>query len=84
MKVGGEYELAHIGLRQWQKFAREVRVDTDEMIELLISMANRLPDEVNAVRLRAREQGLTNAIVERLATQLTAQASNCGRLLGVA
>jgi serine/threonine-protein kinase HipA len=82
MKVGGEYELAHIGLRQWQKFAREVRVDADEMIERLISIASQLPDEVSAVRLRAREQGLTNAIVERLATQLIARASNCGRLLG--
>ena len=84
MKVGGEYKLSHIGLRQWQKFAREVRLDADEMIELLTSMANQLPDEVNAVRLRAREQGLTNAIVERLATQLIARAGNCGKLLGAA
>jgi serine/threonine-protein kinase HipA len=84
MKVGGEYKLAHIGLRQWQKFAREMRVDTDEMIELLISMAKQLPDEMNAVRLRAREQGLTNVIVERLATQLIARARNCSRLLGAA
>jgi serine/threonine-protein kinase HipA len=52
--------------------------------ELLISVANRLPDELNAVRLLAREQGLTNAIVERLATQLIARAGNCGRLLGAA
>src|SRR5262249_15524182 len=56
MKVGGECKLAHIGLRQWQKFAREARVDADEMIERLISMANQLPDEVNAIRLRASEQ----------------------------
>jgi serine/threonine-protein kinase HipA len=84
MKVGGEYKLSHIGLRQWQKFAREVRLDADEMIELLTSMANQLPDEVNAVRLQAREQGLTNAIVERLATQLIARAGNCGKLLGAA
>jgi serine/threonine-protein kinase HipA len=26
MKVGGEYKLNQIGLRQWQKFAREVRL----------------------------------------------------------
>ena len=27
MKIGGEYKVSQIGLRQWQKFAREVRAD---------------------------------------------------------
>jgi serine/threonine-protein kinase HipA len=82
MKVGSEYKLSQIGLRQWQKFAREVCIDADEMIELLASMAKQLPDEVNAARLRARKECLTNAIVERLATQLIARADDCRRLLG--
>ena len=47
MKVGGECKLIHIGLCQWRKFAREVRVDTDETIEPT-PMAKELPDEVNA------------------------------------
>ncbi len=32
MKIGGEYKLSQIGLRQWQKFAHEARVDADELI----------------------------------------------------
>jgi serine/threonine-protein kinase HipA len=81
MKIGGEYKLTHIGLRQWHKFAREMRMQGDELIELLVSMAKQLPDEVNAVRARAREEGLKEAIIERLATQLVKRAGECQRAL---
>jgi serine/threonine-protein kinase HipA len=81
MKVGGEYKLSQIGLRQWQKFAREVRVDPDELITLLISMAKQLPDEMNAARVRASEEGLQANIIERLAAQLAKRARECERLL---
>ncbi len=82
MKIGGEYKVSLIGLRQWQKFAREVRADVDQLVEALISMAKQLPDEVAAARSHAREEGLTNALVERLATQLIDRAHECQRLLG--
>jgi serine/threonine-protein kinase HipA len=82
MKVGGEYKLNQIGLRQWQKFAREARVDADRLIETLIAMSKQLPDEANAVQALAREEGLAEAIVERLVTQLIKRARDCGRLLG--
>jgi serine/threonine-protein kinase HipA len=82
MKVGGEYKLNLIGLRQWQKFGRETRVEADELVELLASMAKQLPDEVNAARARAREEGLDEAIIERLATQLVQRAGECQRVLG--
>lgn len=84
MKIGGEYKLSLIGLRQWQKFAREVRVEADELVELLASMAKQLPDEVNTARVRAREEGLDEAIVERLAAQLIERAEQCGQLLASA
>jgi serine/threonine-protein kinase HipA len=84
MKIGGEYKLTHIGLREWQKFAREMRVDADEMIERLMAMAKQLPDEVSAASTRARDEGLKNVIIERLATQLVARASECQRLLAAA
>lgn len=82
MKIGGEYKLSQIGLREWQKFASEMRVDTDGLIERLTLMAKQLPDEVSAARVQAREEGLDEAIIERLATQLIARADECRRLLG--
>ena len=81
MKVGGEYELSQIGLRQWQKFARETRLNTDGLIARLGSMARQLPDEANDVRTRARAEGLDKAIIDRLATRLIERAGACERVL---
>ncbi len=84
MKIGGEYRLTQIGLREWQKFAREVRVDADELLERLMAMAKQLPDEISAAHTRAREEGLKNITIERLATQLVARVGECQRLLAAA
>jgi serine/threonine-protein kinase HipA len=81
MNVGGEYKPNQIGLRQWQKFAREVRLDADKVRTGLIHMAEQLPDAVNAVRAQAQKEGLDNAIIGRLADQLIARAKDCVRLL---
>lgn len=82
MKIGGEYKVELIGLRQWQKFAREVRTNVDQLVEVLISMAKQLPDEVTAARALAREDGLNNALIDRLTKQLIERAHECRRLLG--
>jgi serine/threonine-protein kinase HipA len=82
MKVGGEYKLSLIGLRQWQKFARDARMDADRLIETLIAMSRQLPDEAKAMQAQAREEGLAGSVVKRLVTQLLERAADCGRLLG--
>lgn len=81
MKIGGEYKLSNIGLREWQKFAREVRVNTDELVERLTAMAKQLPDEISVARTKARKEGLKSVIIERLAAQLVARAGACRRRL---
>jgi serine/threonine-protein kinase HipA len=82
MKIGSEYKLSQIGLRQWQKFARKVRVNPDELIARLAAMARQLPDAVNAARVRAQQQGLGAPIIEHLAAKLIARAGECERRLG--
>jgi serine/threonine-protein kinase HipA len=84
MKVGGEYRLLLIDLRHWQKLAREVRIDADELIERLNAMASQLPDEINDARKPAGGEGLDQAIVDRLAARLTKRAAACLRLLTAA
>ncbi|RQH03581.1 type II toxin-antitoxin system HipA family toxin [Bradyrhizobium sp. RP6] len=81
MKVGGEYKLDQIGLRQWQKFARETRVDADVLIATLNSMAGQIPDLVADIRTRAQKDGLENAVIERLATALSTRAKDCEHVL---
>jgi serine/threonine-protein kinase HipA len=82
MMIGGEYKISQIGLRQWQKFAREVRVDADELTERLREMAKRLPDEATAARARATEEGLGHALIEHFVKQLIERAGRCQRILG--
>jgi serine/threonine-protein kinase HipA len=82
MKIGGEYKLSLISLRDWQKLARETRLDPDKVIAGLNSMAEQLPDIVTAVRAQAQKDGLDNAIIGRLAEYLIARAMQCRRLLG--
>ena len=82
MKIGGEYKLSQIGLRHWQKFARETRVNADALIERFKGMARQLPDEINTARARAHEAGLDHGIVERLAEQLTERTGECSKTLG--
>jgi len=81
MKVGGEYKLGRIGLRHWQKFARETRLNGDELIARLASMAGQLPDEAADARTRAQAEGLDKAIIDRLAKRLIERAAECERVL---
>jgi serine/threonine-protein kinase HipA len=82
MRIGGEYKLNHVGLRQWQKFAREARVEPDGLIQRLTAMTAQLPHEANLVLEQVRKEGLDAAIIERLISQLIERADNCHRLLG--
>jgi serine/threonine-protein kinase HipA len=84
MKIGGEYRVSRIALRQWHKFAREMRVDADKLVDTLIAMAKQLPDEVDAARTRAREEGLKEVMIERLAAHLVKRAGECRRTLETA
>ncbi|SCB55043.1 serine/threonine-protein kinase HipA [Bradyrhizobium shewense] len=81
MKVGGEYKLDQIGLRQWQKFARETRVDAEKLIAQLITMAHQIPNLVTTIQARTKKEGLENAVIERLAGVLSSRAKDCERIL---
>jgi serine/threonine-protein kinase HipA len=81
MKIGGEYRLRDIGMRQWGKLAAETRLDADEMVTRLRAMAARLPDEMNAARARAQREGLNKPLIARLAKELTKRAEACQKAL---
>jgi serine/threonine-protein kinase HipA len=81
MKIGGDHKLDQIGLRQWQKFARETRLDADAFLARLTLMAKQLPDEVSTARELARGRGLDAPVIDRLAAQLAERGRECHRLL---
>jgi serine/threonine-protein kinase HipA len=81
MKVGGEYRLRDVGLRQWRRLAEEVRFEEGRLISRLGEMAEQLPDAVSAIRRNARHEGLGQPIVERLEERIIARASECQNAL---
>jgi len=84
MKVGGEYRLRDVGLRQWRKLAQEVRIDEGRLIDRLIAMANQIPDAISDIRTAARRDGLDQPVVERLETRLVERANACEKAQSVA
>jgi len=77
MKIGGEYALSEIGIRQWQKFAREIRINADELVADLRMMAERLPDEMAAIVAHLQIEGLSNPTIGRLTKALIVRARHC-------
>ncbi|MGH7013405.1 MAG: type II toxin-antitoxin system HipA family toxin [Stellaceae bacterium] len=81
MTVGGEYELRRIGIHQWQKLARAIRVDADEIVARLRAMASQLPDRITAACRQALAEGLDRRIVDRLSAALIDRAAACRKVL---
>lgn len=84
MKVGGEYRLRDIGLRQWRKLALEVRVNEERLIDRLVAMANHIPDAIADLGATARRDGLDQPVVERFETRVVERANECAKALSAA
>lgn len=83
MKIGGEYQLEHIGPRQWEKFAREVHVDCDQVLGILSSMVAAIPDHLADIGKKAEAASLSAATVERIVSTVTARVRQCGKSLSL-
>ena len=70
MRIGGEYRLANIDGRRWRNLAAELRLDGDETVARIASLASRLPDAVLEVVAEMGARGITHPILERLAEGL--------------
>lgn len=81
MKIGGEYLLNRIGIRQWHKLANEVRVDEDELVQRLRTLAEEIPDHTSKLRKEVRKRGLAHPLIDRLADAITKRARACADLL---
>lgn len=67
MKIGDEYVLQAIGVRQWQKQARSLRLSPDMVVAWVREMADQAPDAASDVAKAIKEQGLKHPLVNRLA-----------------
>ena len=81
MKIGGEYRIRDIGVRQWRKLAEDLRADPEAIVSRATALAEMLPDHIADVRQRAEADGLDHPLTERLATAVSARAERCARSL---
>jgi serine/threonine-protein kinase HipA len=81
MKIGGEYRLRNIGLRHWQKYAADLRLQEGWLIERIRAMAASLPDHAATIQNELETAGLLHGTITRLARRLKARASSCQKLL---
>ena len=77
MKIGRSYRLRDVGGRAWRRFAGDVRLDPDGLLHRIASLADRLPDDVTAVREEIASQGLKHRVIERLCDRVTERAAAC-------
>jgi serine/threonine-protein kinase HipA len=77
MKIGGQYRLRSIGLREWRKLAAELGLDSIATIDRVVRMAHSIPDLTREVANRAKAAGLKHEVIERLSTRLIARARRC-------
>jgi len=81
MKIGAEYGLRNIAARPWRKLAVEAHQNPEEILVNLRATAEAMPDHVLTVKQRARREGLTHEILDRLSDRLIARAKECQHLL---
>ncbi len=81
MKLGGEYRLRDIGIRNWRKLAEELDVDPDALTRRVDDFAAQLSSHVGDVKRRMTEEGLSHPVVARLADELSARSADCRKLL---
>ena len=81
MKIGGEYRLRDIGLRQWHKLSADLKMDSEPFVQRISAMAAALPDALPTIRQAAEADGLGHPLIERLSTMLTERAQRCVQVL---
>ncbi|MGC1299366.1 MAG: type II toxin-antitoxin system HipA family toxin [Alloacidobacterium sp.] len=81
MKIGGEYRLKNIGVRNWQKLAAELRLDGAQLRERIQEMALLLSEQATTIEGKLVAEGLSHKILGQLAAKVKTRASACLRLM---
>lgn len=66
MRIGGEYRLRDIGLKQWRRFAEENRLDYEAVRDRIADIGAKLPDYATSVRDQIAADGAPHALNDKL------------------
>lgn len=65
MKIGRFYDIASIGIVDWQSLARRCKLDEAQMLDRVRTIAQMLPDHIVAARDRALQRKLREQPVRK-------------------
>jgi serine/threonine-protein kinase HipA len=77
MKIGGEYRLRDIGVRQWRKLAGELHLAEDTVVHRVKELTGMLPDHLDDVRKEANAAGLDHPLIDRLVKVVSTRVQQC-------
>lgn len=75
------YRTQDVRVRHWKRFAADVNLPVEKVIDMGLLMAGRLPEELRRITARARTQGIDHPVMESLVNQLSDRARYCAGVL---
>ncbi len=67
MKIGGNYQLSRIGVAAWEKAAKEWKLDSDEVTDRIVAMAEAIPKASSGLEPSSElVQRLGDELIERV------------------
>ena len=83
MKIGGEYVLKNIGVRNWRKLAAETRLSEEFVLTRAREMAQAMPGAAEMVRDALKAEGIAHPIVKLMAERLAERAQKLARMMAI-
>lgn len=74
MKLGGEYKLRMLGMRNWNELAAEIRQSEAAVLDLVRSMATRMEEAAKSVQRNLTASGLMHLFIDKLADAIALRA----------
>jgi serine/threonine-protein kinase HipA len=80
LRVGGEYRLAKIGRRHWERLVGEMGLGVDA-VERVRDVVRDVPGRMEEVCVAARAEGIDNPVVDTLRGAVSRHAATCLKAL---
>jgi serine/threonine-protein kinase HipA len=74
MRIGDEYKLGRIGPRHWERLAREIEIPARELWQRVLAVASRTPEALEETKQQLGNEGIEDAVLNRLVERATARA----------
>jgi serine/threonine-protein kinase HipA len=77
MRIGREYRLQKIGLRQWQRQAQELRLDAATLISRINEMGSSLSEHAPLIAQQVKGEGIRHPVIDQLSRAIVTRIAQC-------